>query len=119
MSNPCGKFRTDDGRNYDKFRERLKSLMQINGLNMRALSESVDINPTSISRYMQDRGPDTIALWRIADKFNVSIDWLLGRTDDRLGSPSADAERIAHLYTAATDSDKLVVETLLKKYEGR
>lgn len=117
MSTPCGKFRVDDGRNYDIFRDRLKKLMKAYGYNMKDLSIAIDLNPTSISRYFQDRGPDTIALWRIADKFGVSIDWLLGRTDEQSGSFSDEAAKVARLYDAANADDKLVVDTLLKRYD--
>lgn len=118
MPATSGKFRSDDGRTFEVFKIRLKALMEAYGMNMKELAESIDLNATSISRYFQDRGPDIKALWRIADKFNVSVDWLLGRTDNKLGSfVSEDATRIANLYTSASPSDKLVVETLLKKYD--
>ena len=113
-----GKYRTNDGRTYEVFKTRLKTLMEAYGLNMKELAESIDLNATSISRNFQDRGPDTIALWRLADKFNVSVDWLLGRSDNKFANVgSEEATRIANLYIDASPSDKLVVETLLKKYD--
>ena len=111
-----GKFRVKDDRSFDTFRIRLRSLLDSRGYTMKDLGMKVDMNATSISRYFIDRNPDTIALWRIADHFNVSIDWLLGRSANRFDLPD-DVQRLITLYQAATSSDKSVIDMLLSKYD--
>lgn len=112
-----GKFKfQDENRGFDTFKHNLKTLMNSRGYNMKSLSLDLNMNTTSVSRYFIDRNPDTISLWRIADHFDVSIDWLLGRSSSKFDSIPENAQRIASLYLAASDSDKLVIETILKKY---
>lgn len=112
-----GKFRYKDEKiEFETFQKNLKMLMQNRGYSMKALSIELNMNTTSISRYFIDRNPDLTSIWRIADHFDVSIDWLLGRTTSRYDALPDEIQRIADLYTAATDSDKLVIDTLLQKY---
>ena len=112
-----GKFRYKDASiEFETFQKNLKMLMQSRGYTMKALSLELNMNTTSISRYFIDRNPDLTSIWRIADHFDVSIDWLLGRTTSRYELLPESIQRIADLYTAASESDKLVVDTLLSKY---
>ena len=112
-----GKFRFKDEKiEFQTFQNNLKSLMQSRGYSMKALSLALNMNTTSISRYFIDRNPDLTSIWRIADHFDVSIDWLLGRTTSRYEALPANIKRIADLYAGATESDKLVIDTLLQKY---
>lgn len=47
------------------------------------LAMALNMNQNSISRYETgEREADYATLIRLADYFNVSIDYLLGRTDD-------------------------------------
>ena len=112
-----GKFRHKDSSiDFETFQKNLKTLMQSRGLTMKALSIELNMNTTSISRYFIDRNPDLTSIWRIANYFDVSIDWLLGRSTSRYDSIPEPSKRVADLYTSASDSDKLVVDTLLSKY---
>ena len=77
-----GKFKFQDERNYEVFRQNLRMLIDSRGMTMKDLSLELNMNTTSISRYFIDRNPDAMSLWRIADYFNVSVDYLLGRTDN-------------------------------------
>lgn len=112
-----GKYRVADDRDFETFNRNLKMLMDAHGYNMKQLAIALDMNITSISRYFNGRTPDTISVWRIADHFNVTIDWLLGRSQSKFDSMSPELAKIANLYAAASASDKLVVDTLLKKYD--
>jgi len=113
-----GKFKfNDEERNFDVFKQRLRSLMDSRGYNCKSLSLDLNMNTTSVSRYFIDRNPDTTSLWRIADLFDVSMDWLLGRSTSRYDALPEEVQKIATLYVAATPSDKLVIDTLLKKYD--
>lgn len=61
---------------------RLKELRQERKISQLKLAMDLDMNQNSISRYEnQEREADYSSLIKFADYFNVSIDYLLGRTD--------------------------------------
>lgn len=64
------------------FAERLKELREERGLTQRELSEVLKVHHTAI-RNWETRGSETnfSMLIKIADFFDVSIDYLLGRVD--------------------------------------
>ncbi len=62
---------------------RLKELRKKKGISQLKLALDLNINQNSISRYESGtREADYATLIRIADYFNVSIDYLLERTDN-------------------------------------
>ena len=62
---------------------RLKELRKNRGITQLKLSMDLSISQNSISRYETgEREADYSTLIRIADYFNVSIDYLLNRTDN-------------------------------------
>ena len=62
--------------------ERLKGLQEKRGISNVELSIATDINKASISQYRSgSREPDAEALVKIANYFNVSVDYLLGVND--------------------------------------
>ena len=107
----------EEDRSWSDFKTRFKQLMDSHGYNLTDTARMLNISLTSISRYFKDRGPDILTLWRIADKFNVTIDWLVGRTNEVTNTLPPQAQKIAEKYVAATDSDQLVIDTILQKYD--
>ena len=62
---------------------RLKELRRSRGVSQLKLAMDLSLNQNSISRYETGmREADYTTLIRIADYFDVSIDYLLGRTND-------------------------------------
>ena len=62
---------------------RLKQLRRQHGISQLKLAMDLGLNQNSISRYESgEREPGIVELIRIADYFHVSIDYLVGRTDD-------------------------------------
>ena len=62
---------------------RLKKLRVERGISQIKLAMDLNVNQNSISRYESGlREPDYNTLIRIADYFNVSIDYLLYRTEN-------------------------------------
>lgn len=62
---------------------RLKFLRKKMGISQLKLAMDLNMNQNSISRYEnEEREADYATLIKIADYFNVSIDYLLERTDD-------------------------------------
>lgn len=62
---------------------RLKELRKGKKISQLKLAMDLHMNQNSISRYEnEEREADYATLIRFADYFHVSIDYLLGRTDD-------------------------------------
>ena len=63
---------------------RLKKLRKERNISQLKLALDLNMNQNTISRYEnKDREADYETLIKIADYFNVSIDYLLGRTDKK------------------------------------
>lgn len=63
---------------------RLKKLRKERKISQLKLALDLNMNQNTISRYENmERQADYSTLIRFADYFNVSIDYLLGRTDKR------------------------------------
>lgn len=66
------------------FAERLKSERKNNNINQTQLAEKLYLDRSSISKYESGKQiPETPTLEKLADFFDVSIDYLLGKTDIR------------------------------------
>lgn len=66
------------------FSQRLKELREKRGLSQEALSEVLDIPRSSVTNYenSDDRMPRQQRLNEIADFFGVSVDYLIGRSNE-------------------------------------
>jgi len=68
----------------NEFSKRLKKLRKEKGLTQEELAQALNITRSALSLYeIGKRDPDTETLRKIAGFFNVSVDYLLGRTDIR------------------------------------
>lgn len=66
------------------FGRKLKELRLERKINQSELGEIIGISPSTVGMYERDqRFPDKDILGKIADYFEVSVDYLLGRTDER------------------------------------
>ncbi len=64
--------------------ERLKALRKEKNLRQAEMADLLDLSTSTVGMYEQDRrDPDTKTLNFLADYFGVTVDYLLGRTDDR------------------------------------
>lgn len=65
------------------FNERLKSLRFQNGVTQKAIAEGIGVTPVSVQRFEYGTArPKLETVIKLADFFNVSIDYLVGRTDN-------------------------------------
>lgn len=70
------------------FGQRLKDLRTINGLTQQELADRAHIARSTLGMYEKDRRhPDFEALDQLADFFDVSLDYLLGKSDINTGYP--------------------------------
>ena len=103
--------------NWDTFRMNLRRLIETRGMTPADLSKKTHISASTISRYFTERSPDLTSAWILADFFDVTIDWLVGRSQERYDILPEDARKIADEYLASCPADKKAVELLLSKYE--
>lgn len=72
--------------------DRLKRLRLEKKLTQEELGKKINVTKVSISGYENgNRTPDTETLQKLADFFNVTTDYLLGRTDDP-NPPGSDSD---------------------------
>ncbi len=72
---------------------RLKTLRNEKGYNQTYVAKQLGITQQAYANYERDaRQPDNETLVKLADLFNVSVDYILGRTDDRNPNDSLDKQ---------------------------
>lgn len=78
------------------FGEKLKELRLQAGLTQKELGEQIKVTKSVISYYeLQERYPSPEILLKLADVFNVSVDYLLGRENKQsLDISNLDADEI-------------------------
>ena len=68
---------------FQKFSERLKELRLSKGLTMEQLGKEIETTRGTIGNFENgNKKPSLDMLIKIANYFDVSIDYLVGRTDD-------------------------------------
>lgn len=67
------------------FGQRLKNIRNSRNMTQAELGQKLNVTNVSISGYESGtRSPDPETLLKIADIFHVSVDYLLGKTDEKL-----------------------------------
>lgn len=66
-----------------EFSNRFRQLKEEANLTLKELSQALDITAPNLSYYMKGREPSYDILIKIADYFDVTTDWLIGRIDAR------------------------------------
>ena len=83
------------------FAKRLKKLREQHNLSTRSLGEIVGTSNATISRYETGkRDPDLIVVHKIAQYFNVTIEYLCGEDAD------TGVETLVEIYTKLSDASK-------------
>lgn len=63
--------------------KKIKQLREHHGLAQKDVAASLGVNPSAVTRWETgEKRPDLVNLVKLADLFDVSIDYLLGRTDN-------------------------------------
>ncbi|AWW28351.1 MULTISPECIES: helix-turn-helix domain-containing protein [unclassified Acetobacterium] len=90
---------------------RLKTLRQQKNINQAELGKILDVGKTTISNYETGYSvPDLETVVKLADYFNVSTDYLLGRTD----YPEMCTEQIFQTTNLLAENEIEVLEILRK-----
>ena len=78
-----------------KYNERIKSLRQSKSITQSKLAKELSIAKTTLAAYEQGKSEPSInTILKLADFFNVSIDYLLGRTN--IKSPNVEISYMAN-----------------------
>lgn len=63
--------------------ERIRELMKEDGLNQVRLADKIGVKQNTISAWLLGKKePCITSLWLLADYFNVSVDYLIGRVKE-------------------------------------
>ena len=114
------KYRREDVENdWTQFRSNMTRLLDGRGMRKADLAHDLNMAVGTVTRWFYERGPDLRTAWILADYFKVSIDWLIGRSSERYSVLDQNSKDLLDRYNAASDQDRLVVDTLLSKYAER
>ena len=103
---------------YASFKNNLRLLIESHGMTIKQFCEDIGIPGATISRYLSgDREPKVCYIIKIADYFNVSVDWLLGINGKKFDVLPADIQDVVLLYSVASEDDRRVIRLLLNKYK--
>ena len=94
------------------FAERLKELREKRGLLQKAVASDLNIGNTTLSNYEQNvSSPNPEMLIAIADYFDTTVDYLLGRTDnpDPIGFAGERDNRLLQSFNALSVADKALI----------
>ena len=103
----------------------LKKLRQESGISQQGLADVILVSQQSVNKYEnKDVEPDVTTLIKIAEYFDVSLDYLVGRTEiremadrDRMSDLSSDEAKAVREYRKLTDKQKKCIIELLESYE--
>ena len=101
--------------------ERIRELREEFGITQKKLSEILGVTRTAVAKWeANENGPNSDVLLKIADYFDVSLDYLLGRTDIKKapvesdkGDRSAMEQEFIELYHRLTPDQKKTVSALI------
>ena len=101
------------------FRERVNKLVAGTGKAVTPLAVDKGFQPSSFIRLLNgSRDPSLTSLVRIAKGFEVSIDWLVGLTDENIESID-EFKQLINLYEMAEKTDRDAINAILQKYRNR
>lgn len=65
------------------FFERYSNICRENGMSPNGAAKEMGLPSSSITNWKQGKAPRAESLLKIADYFSVSVDWLLGNSDEK------------------------------------
>lgn len=99
----------------------LKELRSKKGISQQGLAEAIGISQQSVNKYENHKiEPDIATLIKIADYFDVTLDYLVGRTDENGKNVQlSDSERIKEKYLRLSDSEKLCIDVIVDTFYNK
>ncbi len=108
----------------EQWMKRIKRLRVQNNLTQRDLANKLNTTNSTICDWEKGRcEPSIYDLIKLADIFNCSVDYLLGREDDfgiiksDVNEYTSDEKRIITIYRSLTDREKTLFDNLVNSFE--
>ena len=105
------------------FSTRLAQLREELGLTRKEVAEKLNIDQTTYGKYeLSKRQPDYDTLQKISSFYNVSVDYLLGRTNVRNSNNNVDEDFpddvkvLMRSVSKLTDKQKEIVKRLVQEF---
>ncbi len=93
----------------EKYRSRIRDLREDRDLRQTDVSKVTGIDQKTLSNYETGKTlPDSYALIRLADFFDVSIDYLVGRANINITDTSDIKKQLDNIHTALDDIKKML-----------
>lgn len=103
-----------DEKGDNMFIKRLKALIDETGLNNNKVLSDLGLNKNAINNWEKRQNiPDGKTLFEIAKYFNVSMEYLIGETEERTSNLSEDEKRLITAYRDQSEEGKKMVRKLL------
>ena len=85
--------------------ERIKETAKLRGTNLKNLAKQVGLSENAIYSW-KNKTPRTDNVQAVADVLGVSVDYLLGNTDEMHPAPNADKQEPINLDETVDDSER-------------
>ena len=85
--------------------ERIKETAKLRGTNLKNLAKQVGLSENAIYSW-KNKTPRTDNVQAVADVLGVSVDYLLGNTDEMHPAPNADKQEPINLAETVDDSER-------------
>lgn len=106
------------------YQDRLKELFDNDPRTDSAIAASLGVSKQALSMWRTgNRSPKKSALIKIAEEYNVSVEWIMGFDVERNGSPTAeiaviDSEMFAKIiYHMSKEDHQIVMDIINKTYK--
>ncbi len=94
----------------------LKTIRHTRGISQQTLATALGTTQQSINKYENHKiEPDINTLIALADYFDVTVDYLIGRTDEN-NQPLSESNGLLSKYKRLNKSEKICIDTLINTY---
>lgn len=94
----------------------LKLLRTTMGISQQKLANDIGISQQSINKYENHKvEPDINTLIALSNYFEVSVDYLIGKTDEN-NNRLIDSQSLLSRYSKLNHTEKICVDTLINTY---
>lgn len=94
----------------------LKIIRNEHGISQQTLAAVLGITQQSVNKYENHKiEPDIDTLIAMANYFEVTVDYLIGRTDEN-NQPVKSSNSLLNKYSQLSKSEKICIDTLIDTY---
>ena len=93
----------------------LKTLRIKSGISQQQLSDVIGVTQQSVNKYENHSvEPDIETLIKMADYFNTTIDYLVGRHDEAVDTITEEEKQLIHSLRCLNDNEKQIIYLCIK-----